>query len=86
MSDRIPAEVFPPGEFLNDELEARRSTQTEFAEIIGRPPRVVNEVIAGKRGITPETARRHRRRSRNECAALDEPGGRLSPLKGPAAR
>ena len=35
MSDRIPAEVFPPGEFLNDELEARGWTQTEFAEIIG---------------------------------------------------
>ena len=57
MSDRIPAEVFPPGEFLNDELEARGWTQTEFAEIIGRPPRVVNEIIAGKRSISPETAR-----------------------------
>lgn len=57
MSDRVPAEVFPPGEFLNDELEARGWTQTEFAEIIGRPPRVVNEIVAGKRGITPETAR-----------------------------
>jgi HTH-type transcriptional regulator/antitoxin HigA len=26
------------------------------AEILGRPPRVVNEIIAGKRGISPETA------------------------------
>jgi HTH-type transcriptional regulator / antitoxin HigA len=57
MADRIPAEVFPPGELLRDELEARGWTQTEFAEIIGRPPRVVNELIAGKRGVTPETAR-----------------------------
>jgi HTH-type transcriptional regulator/antitoxin HigA len=57
MADRIPAEVFPPGEFLRDELEARGWTQTEFAEIIGRPQRVVNELITGKRGITPETAR-----------------------------
>jgi HTH-type transcriptional regulator / antitoxin HigA len=57
MVDRIPAEVFPPGEFLRDELEARGWTQTEFAEIIGRPHRLVNELIAGKRGITPETAR-----------------------------
>lgn len=57
MSERIPAEVFPPGEFLDDELAARGWTQTEFAEIIGRPTRVVNEVIAGRRRITPETAR-----------------------------
>ena len=43
MSERIPAEVFPPGEFLADELEARGWTQVEFAEIIRRPPEVVNE-------------------------------------------
>lgn len=55
--ERVPAEVFPPGEFLNDELEARGWTQTEFAEIIRRQPRVVNEIILGKRAITPETAR-----------------------------
>ena len=57
MSERIPAEVFPPGEFLRDELEARGWTQTEFAEIISRPTRLVNEIIGGKRGITPDTAR-----------------------------
>ena len=50
------AEIFPPGEFLKDELEARNWSQTEFAEIIGRPVRLVNEIIAGKRGVTPETA------------------------------
>lgn len=50
------AEIFPPGEFLKDELEARNWSQTEFAEIIGRPTRLINEIIAGKRAITPETA------------------------------
>lgn len=50
------AEVFPPGEFLREELEARNWTQTELAEIIGRPVRLINEIIAGKKGITPETA------------------------------
>lgn len=50
------AEVFPPGEFLKDELEARGWSQTEFAEIIGRPVRLVNEIIAGKKSVTPETA------------------------------
>jgi HTH-type transcriptional regulator / antitoxin HigA len=49
-------EVFPPGEFLKDELDARGWTQTEFAEIIDCPIRAVNELILGKRAITPETA------------------------------
>jgi len=57
MTERIPAEVFPPGEFLADELEARGWTQIEFAEIIQRPARLVNEIVMRKRAITPETAR-----------------------------
>ncbi|OXE35592.1 MAG: addiction module antidote protein [Phenylobacterium zucineum] len=56
MTNRVPAEVFPPGEFLRDALEDRGWNQTEFSEIIGRPPRVVNEIIAAKRSVTPETA------------------------------
>jgi HTH-type transcriptional regulator/antitoxin HigA len=56
MTDRRPAEVFPPGEFLADELEARGWTQTEFAEIIGRPQKLVNDIILAKRGVTPDTA------------------------------
>ena len=57
MSERVPAEVFPPGEFLADELQARGWTQVEFAEIIQRPNQLVNEVIKGNRSITPDTAR-----------------------------
>jgi len=57
MNVRVPAEVFPPGEFLRDELEKRGWSQIEFAEIIERPVRLVNEILAGKRGITPETAK-----------------------------
>nr|WP_315472845.1 HigA family addiction module antitoxin [uncultured Undibacterium sp.] len=56
MNARIPAEIFPPGEFLRDELEARGWTQVEFAEIVGKDTRLINEVIGGKRAITPETA------------------------------
>ena len=56
MTGRTPAEVFPPGEFLADELEARGWTQTEFAEIIGRPQKLVNDIINAKRGVTPEAA------------------------------
>lgn len=57
MTYRRPAEVFHPGEFLRDELVERGWTQTEFAEIIERPVRLVNEIIKGKRGITPGTAK-----------------------------
>lgn len=57
MPERTLAEAFHPGEFLRDELDERGWTQAEFAEIIGRPYQLVNEVIAGKRGITPETAK-----------------------------
>jgi HTH-type transcriptional regulator/antitoxin HigA len=53
---RSPAEVFPPGEFLADELEARGWTQTQFAEIIRRPQKLVNDIILAKRAVTPETA------------------------------
>jgi HTH-type transcriptional regulator/antitoxin HigA len=56
MALRKPAEVFPPGEFISDELEARGWTQTDLAEILGRPVRLVNELVAGKKQITPETA------------------------------
>ena len=56
MSNFVPAEAFPPGEFLRDELEARGWSQAEFATIISRPAKLVGEVINNKRGITPETA------------------------------
>lgn len=57
MAMRRPAEVFPPGEFLREELEARGWTQADLADILGRPYPVVNEIVAGRRGISPETAR-----------------------------
>jgi len=56
MSNRIPAEVFPPGEFIQDELDERGWTQADLAQIMGRPVSVVNLIIAGKRGVTAETA------------------------------
>lgn len=56
MNARMPAEVFTPGEFLREELEAREWSQQELADILGRPPRLISELIAGKRAVTPETA------------------------------
>lgn len=55
-SQRPVAQVFPPGEFLREELEARGWTQTDLAEILGWPLQAVNAIINGKKEITPETA------------------------------
>lgn len=56
MDTRMPAEVFPPGEYLADELEAREWSQADFADIIGRPVQFVSEIINGKKEITAESA------------------------------
>lgn len=57
MSQRVPAEVFPPGDFIREELEARGWTQDVLADVIGTSLRLVNEIITGRRAITVETAR-----------------------------
>jgi HTH-type transcriptional regulator / antitoxin HigA len=57
MAQRINPEAFTPGEYIREELAERGWTQMDLAEILGRPPQVVNEIVAGKRSITPETAR-----------------------------
>jgi HTH-type transcriptional regulator / antitoxin HigA len=54
---RTPAEIFAPSEFIRDELEARGWTQEDLAQIMGCPLPLVNELVAGKRRITPHTAR-----------------------------
>lgn len=53
---QIPAEVFPPGEYLRDELAERGWSEIEFAEILGRPVQVLSEILNAKKEITPETA------------------------------
>lgn len=52
----LPAQAFPAGEYLRDEIEARNWTVTEFAEILGRPQQAVSEILNGHKEITPETA------------------------------
>lgn len=51
-----PYRAIWPGEILKDELDARGWTQGDFAEITGRPLQAINEMLAGKKAITPETA------------------------------
>jgi HTH-type transcriptional regulator / antitoxin HigA len=57
MAERKIAEAFPPGEFIQEELDARGWKQVDLAEIIGCAPKVINELVQGKRSITPETAK-----------------------------
>jgi addiction module HigA family antidote len=45
-----------PGEILREELKARGLTQHAFAEKAGRSVQVINLIINGKKGITPDTA------------------------------
>src|SRR5947207_15027738 len=56
VEDFKPAEAFSPGEYLRDELEARGWKQAKFAQILGRPLQLVNEIINGKKRITETTA------------------------------
>ncbi len=56
MASRRPAEVFPPGDYVRDEIEARGWSQADLAEILGRPVAAVYELISGKRGVSIETA------------------------------
>lgn len=57
MGNRTPAEVFPPGDLLRSELAARGWTQADFAMILGRSERDVNDIINAKRSITARTAK-----------------------------
>lgn len=51
---RIPSH---PGEILREEfLKPLGVTQVEFAAHLGVPLQRVNEIVRGKRGISPETA------------------------------
>ena len=53
---RRPAPVFPPGDFIREEIEARGWTQGDLAKILDRPLQTVNTIINGKKAVTPETA------------------------------
>jgi addiction module HigA family antidote len=48
-----------PGEILLEEfLRPMEISQTRLAQSIGVPPRRINEIVLGKRGITADTALR----------------------------
>ncbi|MDE2696149.1 MAG: HigA family addiction module antitoxin [Chloroflexota bacterium] len=48
--------AIPPGELLAEELEARGMTQRDLAILMSRPPKVISEIVRGRKAITPRTA------------------------------
>ncbi|HMQ31819.1 MAG TPA: HigA family addiction module antitoxin [Chloroflexaceae bacterium] len=57
MSETLqPARAVAPGEIIELELVARGWSQRDLAEIMGRPPQAISEIIRGVKQITPETA------------------------------
>ena len=59
MRKRIPEKRIPthPGEILAEEfLKPLGISQVAFAAHIGVPVQRINELVRGKRGVTPETA------------------------------
>jgi HTH-type transcriptional regulator / antitoxin HigA len=55
-TDAYPDVAIPPGEFLKEEIDARKLSQKELARRMGRPLNAINEIIRGKKAITAETA------------------------------
>jgi HTH-type transcriptional regulator/antitoxin HigA len=53
----VPAEVFPPGATIQAELDELGWTQTDLAEVMGRPLKTVSALILGKTRVTEDTAR-----------------------------
>ncbi len=58
MIGRRPAEVFPPGEAIKDELEARGWAQADLAGMLARDANEISLILAGQAEITPDTAKR----------------------------
>src|SRR5690625_4600399 len=55
-STHTQAQVFSPGEFIREELEARNWSQADLAGVIDRPLQSVNQIINGHKSITAQTA------------------------------
>lgn len=49
-------EVLHPGYYVKEALEKRGWTQQVLCDVIDRPPRLISEIIHGRRAISPKTA------------------------------
>jgi HTH-type transcriptional regulator/antitoxin HigA len=53
----VPAQPFPPGDYLQDELDARGWTVDDLAEVTGITPRQIFNILKAKSGVTAESAK-----------------------------
>ncbi len=51
-----PDYAIPPGDTLEETIEALGVTRARLAERTGRPQNTISEIISGKAAITPESA------------------------------
>lgn len=56
MSNYLAPVAIHPGETLLEVLESKKMTQAELSERIGLHKKTINEIIKGKKPITPNTA------------------------------
>lgn len=56
MDKTISVEAFPPGEYIQDEMDAREWTQDDLAAVMGRTRQHINRLIKGQTAIGPESA------------------------------
>lgn len=52
----IPGDIFHPGEYLKDEIDARELSQQELADKTGLSKSEISLIIHGHRNITPQIA------------------------------
>ena len=48
--------AIPPGLLIRDELAARGMSQRKLAATMKRPINTINEIVSGRKAITPKTA------------------------------
>ncbi|MCG7298533.1 HigA family addiction module antitoxin [Brevibacterium sp. ACRRH] len=56
MTEKLYAPIHPGEVLMEDFIEGFGITQNKLAVSIGVPPRRINEIVHGKRGITADTA------------------------------
>lgn len=56
LSSIRPAQVFPPGYFIKDQLEQRQWSQNELAEVLGITPRHLSQVMNGESPLNYDLA------------------------------
>ncbi len=56
MDNALAAEVFPPGDFLKEELDARGWSQSDLAEVLGKSEGTVSQLMNGRKAIDAKTA------------------------------